>query len=88
MSNTTSGLGFLAGVGCGMGIALFMAPRAGSKTRAMVANKAREEADQIKAHATDLRDSAADLIEKGQRQREGLKHAVKAGVQAYEKSVS
>jgi gas vesicle protein len=81
-------LGFAAGLGCGVGIALLWAPKSGSETRSQIANQAREQADHIKQQATELRDSAAGILQRGQqevqRHKEGLKRAVEAGVEAYQ----
>ena len=84
-NSTTTGLGFLAGVGCGVGIAMLAAPRTGRETRAMLADKAREEAGQLKAQAAELCDTANGALQK---QEKNIKQAVKAGVQAFHESVS
>jgi gas vesicle protein len=85
-------LRFLSGLGVGAGIALLLAPKSGDETRSLIANKTREGTDQLKHQATVLYDSAADVIEKGReevaRHKEGLKHAVEVGKQAYHESIT
>ena len=83
-------LGFMIGLGFGVGIALLFAPKSGDDTRALIANKTRKGTDYLKQQATELSDSAADFIEKSReeatRQKEGLKRAVETGKQAYQES--
>jgi gas vesicle protein len=68
-------LGFLAGLTCGAGTALLLAPMAGRRTRAMLAHKAREQADQIKDQAADLRDSATEILQQAGRKYSALRKA-------------
>jgi gas vesicle protein len=99
-----SGFGyFLLGLGIGVAAGILWAPRSGEETRQLIADKAGEGADYLKARAQegtdymrqrtdDLKQSAADLYDKGrstvQRQRETLNAAVEAGKQAYRDAVS
>ena len=99
-----SGFGyFLLGLGIGVAAGILWAPRSGEETRQIIADKAGEGADYLKARAQegteyvrqrtdDLRQSAADLYEKGrstvQRQKDTLGAAVDAGKQAYRDAVS
>jgi gas vesicle protein len=99
-----SGFGyFLLGLGIGVAAGILWAPRAGDETRQLIADKAGEGADYLKARAQeggeyvrqrtdDLRQSAPDLYEKGrqtvQRQKDNLNAAVDAGRQAYRDAVS
>ena len=74
-------LGFASGLGCGIGIALLLAPKSGDQTRTLIVNGKEQ-----------LRRQATGLVNKGQeelqRRKEGLKHAVEAGVQAYQSHVA
>lgn len=99
-----SGFGyFLLGLGIGVAAGILWAPRSGQETRQLIADKAGESADYLKARAQeggeymrqrteDLRQSATDLYDKGrstvQRQRDTLNAAVEAGKQAYRDAVS
>jgi gas vesicle protein len=98
-----SGFGyFLLGLGIGVAAGILWAPRAGEETRQLIADKAGEGADYLRARAQegsdfvrqkteDLKGSAADLYEKGRqtvaRQKETLGAAVEAGKQAYRDAV-
>ena len=99
-----SGFGyFLLGLGIGVAAGILWAPRAGEETRQLLADKAGEGADYLKARAQegtdyvrqrteDVKQSAADLYEKGRstvaRQKDTLASAVEAGKQAYREAVS
>jgi len=91
MCAKNSVLGFLTGLSCGVGIALLLAPKSGEETRKMIADQAREGVDRVKQQATDLRNSANEVLEKGQqaiqRRKDGIKNAVEAGTQAYQSAV-
>lgn len=98
-----SGFGyFLLGLGIGVAAGILWAPRAGEETRQLLADKAGEGADYLKARtqegteyvrqrAEDIKGSAADLYEKGRstvaRQKDTLSAAVEAGKQAYREAV-
>ena len=98
-----SGFGyFLLGLGIGVAAGLLWAPRSGEETRAFLADKAGEGADYIKSRAQDgseyikqrtddIKQSAADLYERGRssvaQQKENLGAAVEAGKQAYRDAV-
>lgn len=98
-----SGFGyFLLGLGIGVAAGILWAPRAGEETRQLLADKAGEGADYLRARAQegtdyvrqrteDLRGSASDLYEKGRqavnRQKDTLNAAVEAGKQAYRDAV-
>ncbi|MBV8072737.1 MAG: YtxH domain-containing protein [Acidobacteriaceae bacterium] len=98
-----SGFGyFLLGLGIGVAAGILWAPKAGEETRQLLADKAGEGADYLRSRAQegseyvrnradDLRQSAADLYEKGrttvQRQKDTLSSAVEAGKQAYRDAV-
>jgi gas vesicle protein len=99
-----SGFGyFLLGLGIGVAAGILWAPRAGEETRQLLADKAGEGADYLKARAQegseyvrqrteDIRQSAADLYDKGRstvaRQKDTLNAAVEAGKQAYRDAVT
>jgi gas vesicle protein len=99
-----SGFGyFLLGLGIGVAAGILWAPRAGEETRQIIADKAGESADYLKARAQegteyvrqrtdDLKQSASDLYEKGRttvtKQRDTLNAAVEAGKQAYRDAVT
>jgi gas vesicle protein len=93
---------FLLGLGIGVAAGLLWAPRSGEETRALLADKAGEGADYLKSRAQestdylkhrtdDLKQSAADIYEKGRhtvsQQKENLSAAVEAGKQAYRDAV-
>ena len=99
-----SGFGyFLLGLGIGVAAGILWAPRAGEETRQLIADKAGESADYLKNRAQegteyvrqrtdDLKQSAADLYEKGRtavaQQKDTLNAAVEAGKQAYRDALS
>ena len=99
-----SGFGyFLLGLGIGVAAGILWAPRAGEETRQIIAEKAGEGADYLKSRAQegteyvrqrtdDIKQSAADLYDKGRttvsRQKDTLNAAVEAGKQAYRDAVS
>ncbi len=90
--NKNSAFGLMIGFGLGMGIAVLFAPKSGDKTRSLIARRTRKGTEYLKRQATVLRDSATDLIDKGQeevtRHAEGLRRAVETGRRAYVRSVS
>ena len=94
---------FLLGLGIGVAAGILWAPRAGEETRQLLADKAGEGADYLKSRAQegteyvrqrtgDLKQSAADLYERGRstvtRQKDTLSAAVEAGKQAYREAVT
>ena len=92
MNNKESTLGFIVGLGCGVGIALLFAPKSGDESRSVIANRACEVTDHFKHQVAGLHDSATELIEKGrnevERHKEALQNAVDAGKRAYHRSVA
>jgi gas vesicle protein len=90
--NKSSAFGLMIGFGLGMGIAVLFAPKSGDKTRQLIARRTREGTNYLKHQASMLRDSAADLIAKGQeevtRHADGLRRAVETGRRVYVRSVS
>jgi gas vesicle protein len=92
MNNKDNTLGFIVGFGCGVGIALLLAPKSGGETRSVIANKARKATDRLKHQVAGLRDSATELLEKDRNEvehhKEGLQHAVDAGKRAHHESLA
>lgn len=93
---------FLLGLGIGVAAGILWAPRAGEETRQILSDRAGEGADYLRNRAQDgteyvrqrtddLKQSAAELYEKGRssvaKQRETLSAAVEAGKQAYREAV-
>ena len=82
---------FLLGLGVGVGIGMLFAPKAGSETRQIIKDKAGEGTDFIKQRGSDIKQTAADWVEKGKdalgRQKDSLADAVEAGRQAYRDTV-
>lgn len=83
---------FLLGLGVGVGIGMLFAPKSGAETREIIKNKAGEGADYLKNRTGDLRQTAAEWVDKGKeainRQRENLTDAMEAGRQAYHDTVN
>ena len=80
-----------AGISLGAGIALFCAYRAHRRNQSLV-GRARRQADSLMNSIEDLRESAADLVEKSReeamRQTKGLQEAINAGTRAYRGATS
>jgi gas vesicle protein len=74
-------IGFSLGIGVGAALGILLAPQSGEKTQKMIARKLRKSTDYFQDQASGLRDSAADLVEKGKeqvaRQRQAFEHAYK-----------
>ena len=83
---------FLLGLGVGVGIGMLFAPKSGQETRDLIKNKAGEGADYVKNRSGDIRQTAAEWVDKGKeainRQRENLGDAMDAGRQAYHDTVN
>jgi gas vesicle protein len=67
-------IGFSLGLGVGVALGILLAPRSGKRTQKLIASKLRKSTDYFQDQASGLRDSAADLVEKGKTQ---LEHAYK-----------
>ena len=82
---------FFLGLGLGAVAGILFAPKSGAETRDFLLSKANEGADLAKQRAADLRDAAADQLDRGrstvQRHKENLSAAVDAGKQAYRDSL-
>ncbi len=99
-----SGFGyFLLGLGIGVAAGILWAPRSGEETRQLLADKAGDSADYLRARAQDssefvksrtedLKQSASDLYDKGRttvsKHKDTLAAAVDAGKQAYRDALS
>ena len=104
MAEQNGGIGyFIVGMGIGVAVGMLLAPRSGEETRQILRVKADEGKDYVRAkteegreyvrrRSGELRDSAADIIDRSKdaiaRQKEQLAMAVEAGKQAYRDSVS
>jgi gas vesicle protein len=78
---------FLLGLGVGVGIGILFAPKSGEETREYLRSKANEGGDLLKERTSDLKQTAAEWVDKGKdalnRQKGNLADAVEAGKQAY-----
>ena len=85
---TSKELSYLGiGIGIGTAAAMLLAPRSGEETQQLL----KDQANDAKRRAEDLRDSAAQVVdrskEKVRHQVQNLSAAVQAGKQAYRESV-
>ena len=82
---------FLLGLGVGVGIGMLFAPKSGQETRELIKNKAGEGTDFLKQRGADIKQSAAEWVDKGKealgRQKDNIAEAVEAGRQAYRDAV-
>src|ERR1700756_1557484 len=82
---------FLLGLGVGVGIGMLFAPKSGQETRDIIKNKAGESSDYLKQRGSDIKQTAADWVDKGRealgRQKENISDAMEAGRQAYRDAV-
>lgn len=71
----------------GVAVGLLFASRPGSETREYVRSKAEDSTDYVTARASDVRDAASQVIERGKKavkhQTENFAAAVDGGVQSY-----
>lgn len=83
---------FFLGLGLGVAVGLLFAPKSGPETRELLRSKADEGKEFLKRRSNEMRDQAADVIDRGKttvlRQRENLAAAVEAGKQAYRDAVT
>src|SRR5712691_9791872 len=102
MAEQSNGISyFIVGLGVGVAVGMLLAPRSGEETRQLLRVKADEGKDflrtktdegkeYVRRRSGEIRDSAADLIDRSKdaiaRQKEQLSMAVEAGKQAYRES--
>jgi gas vesicle protein len=83
---------FFLGLGLGIAVGFLFAPKSGEETREFIRSKADEGTDYLKRRSDELRDSAAEAIERGKeavaRQKDQLAAAVEAGKSAYRDAVA
>lgn len=83
---------FLLGLGVGVGIGMLFAPKSGQETRELLRSKAGEGGDFLKQRSTEMKQSAAEWVDRGRdalnRQKDTLSDAVQAGRQAYRDAVN
>lgn len=83
---------FCLGLGLGVAVGVLFAPKSGAETRQLLRSKAEEGADYVKRRSDDLRETAAEALERGKqtvsRHRDNLAAAVDAGKQAYREAVN
>jgi gas vesicle protein len=82
---------FFLGLGLGVAAGVLFAPKSGAETRDFLRSKAEEGTDYVKRSAEDLRDTAAEAIDRSKdtlrRHKENLSAAVDAGKQAYREAL-
>jgi gas vesicle protein len=82
---------FLLGLGVGVGIGMLFAPKSGRETRELIKDKAGDGTEYLKQRSTDIKQTAADWVDKGKealgRQKETIADAMEAGKQAYRDAV-
>ncbi len=93
---------FFLGLGLGVAAGLLLAPQSGEETRNLLKNRADEGKDYLKRRGGELRETAADAVERGKtvmndavekgrtvvsRQRDQVAAAVEAGKQAYREAM-
>jgi gas vesicle protein len=83
---------FCLGLGLGVAVGVLFAPKSGAETRQLLRSKADEGVDYVKRRGDDLRETAAEALERSKqtvaRHRDNLAAAVDAGKQAYREAVN
>ena len=78
---------FFLGLGLGVAVGVLFAPKSGTETREFLKSRAEEGAEFVKRRGSNLRETAAETLERSRaavlRQKENLAAAVEAGKQAY-----
>jgi len=84
-------LGFLSGLGTGVGLGMMLAPRSGYRTRLLIQRRTKQGTDQLRQRATEVRDVAADAVRDGTnkvvKETEAIRAAVDAGKRAYSQAI-
>jgi gas vesicle protein len=82
---------FFLGLGLGVAVGVLFAPKSGSETREFIRDKAEEGVGYVKRRGEELRDTAAETIDRSKetlrRHKENLAAAVDAGKAAYRDAV-
>jgi gas vesicle protein len=82
---------FFLGLGLGVAAGLLLAPQSGEETRTLLKNRADDGKDYLRRQGESLRDSAADVLDRGKtvvaKQKEQVAAAVEAGKQAYREAI-
>ena len=82
---------FFLGLGIGVAVGILFAPKSGEETRELIRSKTGEGKDYVKRRTEELRESAAEVLERSKstigRQKDQLAAAVEAGRQAYRETV-
>jgi len=82
---------FLLGLGVGVGLGMLFAPKSGKETRELIKNKANEGTEYVKQRGTEIKETAAEWVDKGRdalsRQKTNIADAMEAGRQAYHDAV-
>jgi gas vesicle protein len=83
---------FFLGLGLGVAAGVLFAPKSGAETRDLIRSKAEEGTEYVKRRGTEIKETAAEALERGKstvlKQKENLTAAVEAGKQAYREAVS
>jgi gas vesicle protein len=83
---------FFLGLGLGVAVGVLFAPKSGAETREFLRSKAEEGTDYVKQQADNLKDTAAETLERSkqtiQKHKENLVSAVEAGKQAYREATT
>jgi gas vesicle protein len=83
---------FCLGLGIGVAVGILFAPKSGEETRALLREKADEGKDFLARKSSELKETSAELIDRGKlalnKQKEQLAAAVDAGRQAYKETLT
>jgi gas vesicle protein len=83
---------FFLGLGLGVAAGVLFAPKSGAETREFLRSKAEEGGDYVKQQAGNLKESAADALDRSkqtiQKHKDNLASAVEAGKQAYREATT